>query len=135
MPADKAIGAAVTTIASLPEYTFLENLAVRRDGSILVTVLDRKQLWYIPPPVAPPVDPILVHTFEHPAMGIVETDPDVFYICASDVFTTHQSTLKRIDMRGWSPGAEVNPTRVLTFDQPVGALNGCCLIAPTPSPV
>jgi hypothetical protein len=34
----------------------LENLAVRADGSILVTVLNHKQLWYVPAPDGgPPV--------------------------------------------------------------------------------
>ena len=115
----------ITTIASFPEHFFLENLAVRADGSILVTVLNRKQLWYVPAPDGDqPVTPTLVHTFDHFAMGIVETEPDIFYVS-----TVNQATLERFDMRGWVPGAPVRPTRVLTFDQPAG-LNGACLIAP-----
>ena len=115
----------ITTIATFPEHFFLENLAVRADGSILVTVLNRKQLWYVPAPNAgQPVTPALVHTFDHFAMGIVETEPDIFYVS-----TANQATLERFDMRGWVPGAPVKRTRVLTFDQPAG-LNGSCLIAP-----
>jgi hypothetical protein len=115
----------ITTVASFPEHFFLENLAVRADGSILVTVLNRKQLWYVPAPDGDqPVTPTLVHTFDHFAMGIVETEPDIFYVS-----TVNQATLERFDMRGWVPGATVRPTRVLTFDQPAG-LNGACLIAP-----
>jgi hypothetical protein len=115
----------ITTVASFPEHFFLENLAVRADGSILVTVLNRKQLWYVPAPDGDqPVTPTLVYTFDHLAMGIVETEPDIFY-----VGTVNDATLERFDMRGWVPGAPVRPTRVLTFDQPA-ALNGACLIAP-----
>jgi hypothetical protein len=114
----------ITTIASFPEHFFPENLAVRADGSILVTVLNHKQLWYVPAPDGGRVTPTLVHTFDHFAMGIVETEPDIFY-----VGTVNQATLERFDMRGWVPGAPVRPTRVLTFDQPAG-LNGACLIAP-----
>jgi hypothetical protein len=86
--------AKLVTVAEFPEQFFLENIAVRGDGSILVTVLNRKQLWYVPAPGADlPVEPILVHTFEHTAMGIVETEPDIFYVCTFD------SHLERIDMR------------------------------------
>ena len=61
----------ISPIASFPEYFFLENLAVRADGSILVTVLNHKQLWYVPAPHgSQPVTPVLVHTFDGFAMGI-----------------------------------------------------------------
>jgi sugar lactone lactonase YvrE len=115
----------ISPIASFPPHFFLENLAVRADGSILVTVLNHKQLWYVPAPNgSQPVTPVLVHTFEGFAMGIVETEQDIFYVSTLD-----QATLERFDMRGWVPGAPVKPTRVLTFDQPAG-LNGACLLTP-----
>jgi len=118
--------AKLTTIAYFPEQFFLENLAVRADGSILVTVLYHKQLWYVPTPANElPVDPVLVHTFESLAMGIVEAETDVFYVC-----TFGPATVERVDLRMWSPGAPANVSRVLTFDPSGAVLNGCCLIAP-----
>ena len=115
----------ISPIASFPPHFFLENLAVRADGSILVTVLNRKQLWYVPAPEgSQPVTPVLVHTFDGFAMGIVETEPDIFYVSTVD-----QATLERFDMRGWIPRTPATPTRVLTFDRPAG-LNGSCLLAP-----
>jgi hypothetical protein len=115
----------ISTIASFPEHSFLENLAVRADGSILVSVLNRKQLWYLPAPNGgQPVAPALVHTFDQFATGIAETEPDIFYVS-----TATQASLERFDFRGWVPGTPLQPTRVLTFDQPAG-LNGSCLIAP-----
>jgi hypothetical protein len=120
-----AARAGISPIASFPPHFFLENLAVRGDGSILVTVLNHKQLWYVPAPDGGrPVNPVLVHTFDGCAMGIVETKPDIFYVSTLD-----QATLQRFDLRGWVPGAPVQPTPVLTFDQPAG-LNGACLLAP-----
>ncbi|HWX98736.1 MAG TPA: hypothetical protein VNY55_02340 [Mycobacterium sp.] len=114
----------ISPIASFPQHFFLENLAVRADGSILVTVLNHKQLWYVPAPDgSQPVTPVLVHTFDGIAMGIVETEPDIFYVS-----TVGHATLERFDMRGWVPGAPVTPTRVLTFGQPAG-LNGACLLS------
>ena len=41
--------AKLTTVADFPPYYSLENLAVRADGSILVTAALQKELWYIPP--------------------------------------------------------------------------------------
>jgi len=71
-----AAPAHIGPIASFPPHFFLENLAVRADGSILVTVLNHKQLWYVPAPDGGrPVTPVLVHTFDGCAMGIVETEP------------------------------------------------------------
>ncbi|HWS93055.1 MAG TPA: hypothetical protein VN306_11365 [Mycobacterium sp.] len=126
MTSNDATGVKLATVATFPEQFFLENIAVRRDGSILVTVLNRKELWYIPAPGADlPVEPILVHTFDYPTMGIVETEPDIFYVCTFGI-----ATLERIDMRHWTPGARADATRVLTFDQSGAVLNGCCLIAP-----
>ncbi len=120
-----AAPAKISTVASFPEHFFLENLAVRADGSILVTVLNHKQFWYVPAPDGGrPVTPALVHTFDGPATGIVETEPDVFYVS-----TAGQATLQRFDLRGWEAGAPVRPTQVLAFDQPAG-LNGSCLMGP-----
>ncbi|MGA3256733.1 MAG: hypothetical protein ABSD32_22020 [Mycobacterium sp.] len=69
----------ISTIASFPRHFFLENLAVRADGSILVTVLNHKQLWYVPAPTGgQSVTPALLHTFDHIATGIAETDPTSF---------------------------------------------------------
>src|SRR5271163_553015 len=120
-----AARANLTTIASFPKHFFLENLAVRADGSILVTVLNHKQLWYVPAPDgSQSVTPALVHTFDQFATGIAETDRDIFYVS-----TAVQASLERFDFRGWVPGTPVQPIRVLTFDQPA-VLNGSCLIAP-----
>jgi len=121
----------LTTVAVFPEGSFLENLAVRRDGSILITVLNRKEVWYVPAPRAElPVEPMPVHKFAHMTMGIVETEPDTFYVCTSDGYTTHESTLERLDLRNWTPGTAILPQPVLEFGEPVGALNGACLVAP-----
>src|SRR5208282_3458212 len=126
MTTNNATRSKLTTIAYFPEQFFLENLAVRADGSILVTVLNHKQLWHVPAPATElPVDPVLVHTFDSLAMGIVEAEADVFYVC-----TFGPATVERVDLRMWSPGAPANVSRVLTFDPSRAVLNGCCLIAP-----
>jgi hypothetical protein len=110
---------------------FLENLAVRSDNSILVTVLNHQELWYVPAPdIEYPVDPELLFKFSQPVLGIVEDEPDVFYISCSDIYTWKESYLYRLDLNGWTPGEAVQPDAVLRLPPPLRGLNGSCVIAP-----
>lgn len=122
----------VDTVAEFSTGAFLENLAVRSDDSILVTSLRAKQLWFVPSPVdGPRVEPLLLHTFDHPVTAVVETEPDVFHVAVTDGYATHESRLSRVDLRGWIPGESAPPVEtVLAFDDRARALNGGCLIAP-----
>ena len=70
----------VVEVASFPPGYFLENFVIRTNGSLLVTVLSHKELWYIPPEREALVDPVLLYSFDMMAMGIVEAEPDVFYV-------------------------------------------------------
>jgi hypothetical protein len=122
----------LTPVAYFPQKYFLENLAVRADGSILITALLQKELWWVP--AAQPgqmVEPVLVHTFEHPITGITEVAPEVFIVNVSEGYTTHESHLARIDFTGWTPGDPVSPEIIYTFDDRARALNGSCLLDPT----
>jgi len=121
----------LTPVAYWPEWYFPENLAVRSDGSVLITEVLHKELWCVPGP-APraEVSPVLVHTFDHPVTGIVEVEPDVFIVCLTEGYTTHESHLARIDFNGWVPGDPVSVEIIFTFDERVRALNGCCLLGP-----
>ena len=67
--------------------------------------------------------------FSQLALGIVEAEPNVFYISTSDIYTSHESYLHRLDLRGWVPGMAVAPEAVLRFPEPVRALNGSCVVA------
>jgi hypothetical protein len=83
---------ALTPVAHFPENYFLENLVVRADGSVLVTTVLQKELWYVPS--AKPgtvVSPVLLHTFKHPILGIVEAEPDVVIVSVCDLYHTHES--------------------------------------------
>jgi hypothetical protein len=123
--------AKLTTIAVFPKNYFLENLSVRSDNSVLVTALNHNELWYVPPSAhGAEVQPLLLFTFPHLAMGIVEVEPDVFYITVSEIYTWSASYLYRLDLNGWTPGEPVEPTPVLRFPDLARGLNGSCLIAP-----
>jgi hypothetical protein len=118
-------------VAFFPQNYFLENLAVREDESTLITAILQKELWWVPP--AKPgevVEPVLVHTFDHPVTGIAEIAPDVYIVNLTEAYTTYESHLVRIDFTGWKPGSPVSPETIYTFDERVRGLNGSCLLAP-----
>lgn len=129
MPMDPLPAVTLTPVAHFPEGYFLENLAVRADGSVLITTVLQKELWYVPAPEPPAVapgaeaSPVPVHTFDYPVMGITEAEPDVFIVCVTDGYASHESYLARIDLNGWSPGKPVTPERIFTFDGRVRALS------------
>lgn len=118
----------VTPVAYFPEKYFLENLVVRTDGSVLITAVLQKELWYVPGPARTLTDPVLVHAFDHPVTGIAEVEPDVFVVSLTEGYTTHESHLVRLDLGGWAPGTPVAPEVIFTFGGRVRALNGSCLL-------
>ena len=120
----------LTPVCRFPEKYFLENLTVRADGSVLVTTVLQKELWYVRPESGAEPEPVLVHTFDHLIMGIVEAEPDVFVVCVTDGYDTHLSYLARIDLNGWTPGEPVSPEIIYTFDHRARSLNGAELLRP-----
>lgn len=123
--------AKLTVVAEFPEHFFLENMAIRADGSMLITVQNRNELWWVPTPGdALPVQPRHLHTFEFNTTFIVEWRPERFLIGVADVYGTHEANLYEIDLTGWTPGAAVTPRLVLVFPEPRVGLNGGCFVAP-----
>jgi hypothetical protein len=123
--------AQLTVVAEFPEHFFLENMAVRADGSMLITVQNRKELWFVPTPAdILPVQPRLLHTFEFNTTFVVEWKPERFLIGVADVYDTHKAKLYEIDLTGWSPAASIAPRLVLEFPKPWVGLNGACFVAP-----
>jgi hypothetical protein len=121
--------AKLTTVAVFPRYYSLDYLAVRRDGSILVTAALQQELWYIPAAdTRGRAEPMLVHTFDQLASGLVETQPDVFHFSTSDG-PAHESFLRRLDLRYWNPDEPVHADTVLEFREPAAGLAGSCLLA------
>ncbi|OBH93611.1 hypothetical protein [Mycobacterium scrofulaceum] len=118
-------------VAWFPQWQFPENLAVRSDGSVLITDVLHKQLWWVEPAAdATIVEPALVHTFDHPVTGIAEVAPDVFIVNLTEGYTTHESHLLRVDFTSWEPGTPLSPELIYTFDDRVRALNGSCVLGP-----
>ena len=130
MPEDAAKKARLTTIALFPVRSFLENLVVRHDNSVLVTSMNARELWYVPPSASPAVvDPVRVHTFDQPATGLVEVEPDIFLVSTSNLYTSHESWMHRLDLRGWRPEAAISLETVYRFPESARGLNGSCLLS------
>ena len=131
MSHNKALQAHLTTVAQFPKEYFLENLAVRADNSVLITAMNHKELWYVPPASEKgEVEAICLHTFDTPTTGLAEIEPDVFLMLAGNLYTTHESFIHKIDLRGWSPGEPVRPELFCRFPSEARGLNGCCLLKP-----
>lgn len=123
--------AKLTVIAEFPAHCFLENMAVRADGSMLITVQNHKELWFVPAPGSTlPVQPFRLGSFEFNTTFIVEWKPERFLLGVADVYGTHQARLYEIDLTAWSPGMPIAPRRVLEFPKPWAGLNGACFVAP-----
>ena len=121
----------LTTAASFPAHFFLENIAVRQDNSILITVFQPKGLYYLPPPRPDSeVEPILLYTFDQLTTGIAELAPDVFVVFTTNAYTTHENYMHRLDLRGWTPSAPAKPELMFTFPKATLALNGACALSP-----
>ena len=131
MSHNEAPQARLTTVARFPPKYFLENLAVRADNSILVTAMNTKELWYVPPAQNNrEVTPICLYTFNEPMTGIAEMEPDIFLIFTGNLYTTHEAFARELDLRDWQPGLPVVPKLLCKFPEQARGLNGCCLIAP-----
>ena len=121
----------LSTIALFPVKSFLENLAVRSDNSVLVTSMNARELFYVPPfRGETPVEPVLLRRFDQPTTGLVEIEPDLFLVSTSNLYTTHESFLHRLDLRDYQPGSPVKSETVLRFPNTSRGLNGSCLLAP-----
>ena len=74
----------VDILYEFPQGTWVENLAVRSNGQVLVTLLSTPDLYQIDPDSK--TAPILVHTFSDHLnlVGITETAEDIFYVAAGN---------------------------------------------------
>jgi hypothetical protein len=94
-------------VHQFPKPTWIENIAVRSNGDILVTLLTSPELYHISPSTK---EAVLVHKFDGflALTGIIEVKDDVFYIGAGNfhlqTFTNEQGSYKiyEVDMTGFS---------------------------------
>lgn len=73
------------TLYQFQDHTRVENIAVRKNGNLLVTLSDRPELYEVDP--FNPSSPKLIHHFAGYSGlgGITETTPDVFLVNAGNI--------------------------------------------------
>lgn len=99
----------VVTVHEFPLMYFVENIAVRKSGGILVTIHNRNELVFIDPSVSQQ-KPVVVHTFSAGASGIVEVDQDIFYVSAGAIGEKGSYTVYKVDMSKFSTDGSGNAT-------------------------
>ncbi|KAJ4857119.1 SMP-30/Gluconolaconase/LRE-like region domain-containing protein [Trichoderma breve] len=72
----------VRTLFEFPKQSYIENLAVRSNGQILISDLSTSQLYLFDPSAPGPSQPVVVHDFTESLglAGIAEYQPDVFAV-------------------------------------------------------
>lgn len=131
----------VRTVFEFPNHTYVENLAVRANGQVLVSVLTKPQLFLIDPTV-PSVgqqsQAVLVHEFSGSlgVSGIVEYEPDVFAcITGNFSFVTGDVgpgswTIWSVDLRGVDKTLSPSPkVHKIASVPPAKFLNGISILS------
>ena len=73
----------VEVIRDFPPGTWLENIAVRRNGQILTTVTTAPEIYQVDP--CKERAPVLLHSFPATSVvGLAELHPDVFYVTSGN---------------------------------------------------
>jgi hypothetical protein len=121
--------ATVTPVYRFAKGTWVENIAVRANGNLLVTRNDQPELWQVEAPSSKPAVS-LVHHFANATRlaGITEFAPDQFAVITSDAPKPNEMGSKgpghiwRVDLSGASGGgalAKAKVTRVTETASPV----------------
>lgn len=80
--------------------TWIENIAIRSNGDLLVTFLTSPDLYLIDPTKPPSTPPTLIHSFNSSVgiTGITELTPDVFYVSVTNI-TAGAYIVWEVDLR------------------------------------
>ncbi|OAL25856.1 hypothetical protein AYO20_10318 [Fonsecaea nubica] len=110
------------TVHQFPNFTWLENLAIRSTGEIVATDISNGVIYLVDPGEDPaPVSVIAQFPPGTCLTGIAELRPDVFYVQSVDgfvynfTFTPGSATLWEVDLRDQARGAVV--TKVLDMPE------------------
>lgn len=125
----------VEVIYEFPPGTFLENIAVRRNGQILTTVATAPEIYQVDP--SGKRDPILLYSFPATTVtGIVELQPDVFYVATGNSSSdgpfgtvTGSFAVWKLNLRPFSIslGKPAEVTKIVTFPK-ARLLNGVAVL-------
>jgi hypothetical protein len=86
----------VTTVHAFPVNSFIENIAVRPTGQLLLTVHNTCELIQLDPNTE--TAPSLVYVFPTTVCGIVEVQDDVFYVSSGTIGEKGTWAVYKVDM-------------------------------------
>ena len=114
----------VTPVHSFGANKFVENLAIRRSGQVLVTVHNTNELIEVD--INAENSSRVVHRFANNLFGIVEVEEDVFYVSAGTIGQNGSFAIYTVDLSHSSAGVVGK-----LVDLPEALfLNGSCLLKP-----
>ncbi|KAL9034848.1 MAG: hypothetical protein Q9214_006857 [Letrouitia sp. 1 TL-2023] len=115
-----------------PLGTWVENIAITKDGDALVNLLTSPEVYLVP--TCPPHKPILIATIPGVIglLGITQVGVDVFYVVAGNFTLTSSGpgsySVWKIDLRGVAPSA-AKASKVVDIPQGI-FLNGLTVLNP-----
>lgn len=119
----------VTVVHTFPLGTWIENLAVRKNGLILATPASSPQLYQVDPEDEAVADLVSTIPGHLSLSGITEVEPDVFYIGANNFSVSppsaqpNTSAVYRVDVANYAPGKPLDPKLIAEFPDSI-LLNG-----------
>jgi hypothetical protein len=122
----------VNTVHSFPINYFVENIAVRRSGQLLVTVHNRGELFQVDP--FSKSAPCLVHHFSAGVTGIVEVEEDIFYVSVGEIGAKGSFAIYQVSMLHFAVDESQNVKTPATVSKLVEVpdalfLNGSALLS------
>ncbi|KAL6901481.1 hypothetical protein GGI43DRAFT_422402 [Trichoderma evansii] len=135
----------VRTLYEFSKDSYIENLAIRSNGQILVSDLSKPQLFLFDPSATGPSEPLLVHEFDQSLglAGIAEYQPDVFAVISGNTsFTTTVQVagtwnVWSVDLRGVEISTENGQAQLssppvvkkIAYVEPAQFLNGLTVLS------
>lgn len=114
----------VSTVYNFGVGKFIENLAVRHSGKILVNVHNTNELMEIDPNAK--TEPKVVHKFPTNLFGIVEVGKDIFYVSSGSIGQPGTFAIYKVDM---STSRSASVSKLVDIPEAI-FLNGSTLLKP-----
>jgi hypothetical protein len=135
-PRSTSTSNAVHTIYEFPNETWIENIAVRANGNLLLTLISTPSLYELNPLIPNP-EAKLIHSFPPftSLLGISEIQPDVFAVIAGNWSTTTFTTTNgsysvwKVDLN--TPPHSPAKTEKIASIPEASFLNGMTLLSPS----
>jgi hypothetical protein len=128
-----------TLLYQFPNGTWIENIAVRSNNQLLLTLLSTPDLYAFDPSM-PNSKPALIHTFSNATavFGIAEYEPDVFAVSVGNYTFRAGATygtfaMYKVDFSTCADNSTAKPSVSLIAPVPqAGLINGICALPNDP---